>query len=289
MIPTFVISLLMSANAVPAPTTAEEFAEKRLRFLASSLDALVTIKEKENTLGLLLTDLADQASGADADKDATKKTTIVVHLAGFAQEVGGRFEPEVFQIRFATPLQGVRLRDALATICEQLPGGGGFVIRKGCIELVPCDKLRKELNHPYGLDHDFTRLVVRFYDKVPVETALNDLAAKYDRTIVFASLAEKALKETISARLINVPLETAVATLAEMASLKVVRKKNVLFITTKEHAKELNAEEEKRLNAEKKYFLEQPPKPMPISSLGFPYIPGINILLPKDSWVKRPR
>lgn len=287
MIPNILISLLLGANAVPAPTRAEEMAENRLRFLASSLDMPVNIIEKENTLGLLLTDLADQASGADADKDPSKKVTIVLHLAGFGEEAGGRFEPEVFQVRFATPLRGIPLRDALSMICEQLPGVGGFVVRKGYIELAPCDRLRKELNHPYGLNHDFTGLVVRIYENVTAETALKHLGEKYNRTIALSSLAEKQLKTTISARLVNVPFETAVETLADMVDLKVVRKKNVLTLTTREQAAELNAEEEKRLNSEKKYFQEHPQKPMPISFPN-PFRPGFNIFLPKDSWVNQP-
>lgn len=260
MITNIVISLLFGVNAVPAPTPAEDLAENRLRFLASSLDAPVTVKEKENTLGLLLTDLADQASGADKDR----KVTISVQLADFAIAAGGKFELEVYQIKFATPLQSIPLRHVLALICDQLPGGGGFVVRKGYIELAACDKLRKEMNHPYGLDHDFTHLVVGFYEKVPVETALKDLSVKYDRTIALSSLAEKPLKETISARLVNVPFETAVETLADMVDLKVVRKKNVLFVTTKEQAATLNAEEEKRLNEEKKFFQEHPPRQLPV-------------------------
>jgi hypothetical protein len=37
MMHTFMISLLIAANAVPAATSVDEFAEKRLRFLAASL------------------------------------------------------------------------------------------------------------------------------------------------------------------------------------------------------------------------------------------------------------
>jgi hypothetical protein len=284
MIANILISLLLGANAVPAPTPAEEVAEIQLRFLASSLDTPVNIREKENTLGLLLTDLADQASDG---KDPKKKLTLSLHWAEFALEAGGRFEPEVFQIRFATPLQGIPLRNVLALICEQLPGVGGFVVRKGYIELAPCDKLRKELNHPYGLNHDFTGLVVRIYENVTAETAFKHLGEKYNRTIALSGLAEKPLKTTISARLVNVPFETAVETLADMVDLKVVRKKNVLIVTTREQAADLSAEEEKRLNGEKKFFQEHPPKPVPVSSPGLPYIHGFNILLPKDSWVKR--
>ena len=116
---------------------------RRWNFLKSALDSPVTIKEKENTLGLLLTDLADQASGADKDRDPAKKVTIVLDLPAFADAAGGKFEPEVFQIKFATPLQGISLATALRLISEQLPAkkyAATYVVRPDYIELLPGEK-----------------------------------------------------------------------------------------------------------------------------------------------------
>lgn len=116
---------------------------RRWNFLKSSLDSPVTIKEKENTLGLLLTDLADQASGADKDRDPAKKVTIVLDLPAFSQAAGGKFEPEVFQIKFPTPLQGISLATALRLIAEQLPAtkyAATYVVRPDYIELLPGEK-----------------------------------------------------------------------------------------------------------------------------------------------------
>lgn len=116
---------------------------RRWNFLKSALDAPVTIKEKENTLGLLLTDLADQASGADKDRDPAKKVTIVLDLPAFAEAAGGKFEPEVFQIKFPTPLQGISLSTALRLIASQLPAKryeATFVVRPDYIEILPGEK-----------------------------------------------------------------------------------------------------------------------------------------------------
>jgi tetratricopeptide (TPR) repeat protein len=116
---------------------------RRWNFLKSALDSPVTIKEKENTLGLLLTDLADQASGADKDRDPAKKVTIVLDLPAFAEAAGGKFEPEVFQIKFPTPLQGISLATALRLITEQLPAkrySATYVVRPDYIELLPGEK-----------------------------------------------------------------------------------------------------------------------------------------------------
>jgi hypothetical protein len=45
---------------------------------------------------------------------------------------------------------------------------------------------------------------------------------------------------------LNVPLDTAIELLADMVELKLVRKANVLYVTTPERAEPLLAEEEKR-------------------------------------------
>ncbi len=54
----------------------------------------------------------------------------------------------------------------------------------------------------------------------------------------------------------DVPLETAVRLLSEMAGLKPVRVGNVLFVTSKDNAAELRQDPD----------LSQPPQPLPILS-----------------------
>lgn len=116
---------------------------RRWNFLKSALQAPVNIPEKENTLGLLIASLADQASGADKDRDPAKKVTIVLDIQSFADAAGGKFEPEVTQIKFPTPLVGVSLETALRLIAAQLPAKkyeATYVVRPDYIELIPGEK-----------------------------------------------------------------------------------------------------------------------------------------------------
>jgi hypothetical protein len=53
--------------------------------------------------------------------------------------------------------------------------------------------------------------------------------------------AEK-IKTGVTAKLKNVPLDSAVQLLADMADLKAVLQDNVLYVTSKENAKDLEAD-----------------------------------------------
>ena len=71
----------------------------------------------------------------------------------------------------------------------------------------------------------------------------------------------------INARLLNVPLESAIELLAVQADLRIVKRKNAYLITGKDHANELN--EEAHNTAMRKIELESlragnPPKPAPM-------------------------
>ena len=57
--------------------------------------------------------------------------------------------------------------------------------------------------------------------------------------------ADKA-KAAVSAALKNVPVDTAVRVLADMAELKPVRMGNLLYVTSRDNAKRLEEEEAKR-------------------------------------------
>jgi hypothetical protein len=81
---------------------------------------------------------------------------------------------------------------------------------------------------------------------VPLGTALADLGGNHEKTIIVAPQVGDKADMPVSIRLVNVPLDTAVELLADMAELKLVRKANVLYVTTPERAEPLLAIEEKR-------------------------------------------
>ncbi len=228
---------------------ADEKSEQRVRFLASSLNVQIAELEKgEVGLALLLDTINAMASPPGGEKDPDKRVPIVLSGA-FNRIDDGSFDAERKQIKIPNKLVNNRLATVLGLICEQLDAG--YVVRADYIEIVPVRTLRQELNYPNGLADELRSLAIGFYDKVPLHAALKDLGDRYNRNVVLSPLAEKELEKAISARLLNVPFDTAVETLADMVDLKVVRKANVLFITTKEQAGTLIAEHEKRMKAER--------------------------------------
>ena len=80
---------------------------------------------------------------------------------------------------------------------------------------------------------------VNFTEK-PLQEALREVETRTNRNVVLAPQAGDRAKTPISTRFTNVPVDTAVATLAEMAGLKMARRGNVLLVTTAERAKEFD-------------------------------------------------
>lgn len=80
---------------------------------------------------------------------------------------------------------------------------------------------------------------VSFAEK-PLQEALRDVETRANRNIVLAPQAGERAKTPVTARFTNVPVDAAVATLAEMAGLKMARRGNVLLVTTTERAKEFD-------------------------------------------------
>jgi hypothetical protein len=235
------------------PSQLQEIIDKRTRYVAEMLVTPIKELDKGDVLMPLLLDSISSFLVHPNDRD--KRVPICVDTEAFRIATGGQFDIERQPIRFSSKLNDETLATILEIICSQLDAG--YVVRKGHIEIVPVPVLRKELNYPFGRDSDFRRLVVRFYDEMTVRKALTDLADKYSRTVLLAPAADKELEKVITARLLNVPFETAVETLADLADLKVVRKANVLLVTTKEQAALLNAEHEKRLQVERDAFAKE--------------------------------
>jgi type II secretory pathway component HofQ len=93
------------------------------------------------------------------------------------------------------------------------------------------------------------RLVWETFDDVTLAKALRQLAdASGYNLVVDVRVADKA-KTKVSARLANVPVDTAVRVLADMADLGVVRLDNLFYVTNRENAAQIRAEEERRWRA----------------------------------------
>jgi type II secretory pathway component HofQ len=89
-------------------------------------------------------------------------------------------------------------------------------------------------------------LVIASFKKVPLEEALEKLARTHDVNIVLDVRAGEAARAPVSADLTNVPLDTAVWLLADMAGLKSLRRENVVYVTTPANAAALQRERERK-------------------------------------------
>jgi len=78
--------------------------------------------------------------------------------------------------------------------------------------------------------------------KVEFTAALKQLAKDTSTNLILDARAEKEADAKVTLQLEDVPLETAVRLLSEMANLKPVRVGNVLFVTKKEIANEMRAD-----------------------------------------------
>lgn len=116
---------------------------KRMEFLKSALEnPIADVAKGEVALPFLLELLSDLASPQGADKDPSRKVTILLDVDAFRRETMGMFDPERVQIKFPTKLVGVSLATVLRVICEQLDGT--YWVRRDYIEIVPAGMAIRE-------------------------------------------------------------------------------------------------------------------------------------------------
>lgn len=219
--------------------------DERARYLAEALDKPISdIQKGEVALPFLLELLTDLVNPPGANQNPDLRVPITLDVDAFRRQTEGMFDPERVQIKFPTKLIGTSLREILKIIGDQLDAVP--MVRKDFIEFIPRAIACKELKITADKDEPFPTLVHRFYHKTPLEKALAQISETYNQNVVLSPLAEAKKDFPITARMVNVPLDSAVETLAAMADLQVVRKANVLYVTTKEQASEMNAKLKKK-------------------------------------------
>jgi hypothetical protein len=202
-------------------------------------------RKDETGLQALLESLSKSVSDKGFENDPKKRAMLAIDVADF-QRADPTFDPERKQIRIDSKLTNVRLETVLAMICDQMEEKTTFFVRRDCIEIVPRWKAWDELGLERTENQMLPRLIHRIFTKVPLEQALQQIAERYNQNIVIAPQAEAKKSTVITARLVNAPVDVAVETLANLADLKLVRKQNVLYVTTNDQAAELKVEQNKR-------------------------------------------
>jgi len=134
-------------------------------------------------------------------------------------------------------MQNVTLERYLRAILGRVPvtSGATFIPRKDRIEITTNQWLRTQI---WGKDHKgpFLPLVHGRFEKTSLDEALKTLAEQSEHNVFLDPKAGEKGKTPVTARMLNLPLDTAVTMLADMADLQAVLQDNAIYVTTRENA-----------------------------------------------------
>jgi RNA polymerase sigma factor (sigma-70 family) len=165
--------------------------------------------------------------------------TILIEARAFVTEASSQEDPpqDIGSFPITIPkLVDVKLSTILRTVLVQVDGD--YYTKDDVLMVLPRKELpRRMLRQP----------VDSVYRTRPLVLALEDLQNMTGVSVVLdVKVQDIAKPMEITADFRNVPLETAVRVLADMADLKSVVMDNLIYVTSKENAKVLEAEENKR-------------------------------------------
>jgi len=176
-----------------------------------------------------------EAMRGEAQNYAPSSVPFVVDEEAFRDEAldAPKIHEAPIQLNALPPKATLQLlfRQAL----KQLPVKSAFIVRAGRIDIVPASKTTKEymLNQTFHVDFSDRRL----------DAALEELSELTGVSIVMDARAKQKSQTTVTACFRDdVALQDAVRMLADMAELKIVYLVTGLYVTTPEHAKEMQKE-----------------------------------------------
>jgi hypothetical protein len=159
------------------------------------------------------------------------------------------------KLSFEAP-KGIRLHRLLSLVCVSLGGNNsnesrriGTVIRDGQLVILPTSAALELQGVKESVVFDETTYwpfwitVWVIANDEPLSTVLRRMVEVYDVNVVITSEAAKLAESRITNRLLNVPLETAIQSLADQCGLGIFVRNNVILVTTPEHAKGLAQEQ----------------------------------------------
>ncbi len=125
----------------------------------------------------------------------------------------------------------------------ELGSGAVFLLRHGHIEITTENAVRRELRLPAVVRQEGRPLerlppllpYMKFTDE-SLEDACAEIAEKAGVSVVIDPRVKEKAATKVPCRLINIPLDTAVELVADMAGLAVARKANAYYVTTPENA-----------------------------------------------------
>jgi RNA polymerase sigma factor (sigma-70 family) len=195
------------------------------------------------------------------------KTTLIEALDQLAKQYGVRFDVDerAFKAELLNdvlktaivetnpiPPMKAPLRVVLNKILARVnvPSGANFLVRKNFIEITTeaatlqrlgVRSLTPQDEAPAG-GYRLLPLVFQHFRKEALDKALDELADASGFNVVLDARVEEKANVKVTARLMNVPVDTAVRLLADMAGLSVVRIDNVFYVTSPENARKMATE-----------------------------------------------
>jgi hypothetical protein len=147
------------------------------------------------------------------------------------------------------PLPKASLATVLRVILSRIPLGSKpvYVLRADTVEITTKEALQDELGIPRNLIRSVLPLVWDVFEDTPISKALASVTETTGYNVVVDSRVADKVQTRATVQFNNVPVDTAVRLLANMADLSMVRLDNVFYLTTAENAKRLH-EEQVRLN-----------------------------------------
>lgn len=185
----------------------------------------------------------------------SKDVLIVINTQGF-EAIGVQKVEET-----AVQLQGMPRSLPMATVLQLLlrqvrgeDAHGTFLVREDHIEVTTTRHVDPQA---WIKQRNFAPIVAADFERVDLQEALKKLADQTGISIVFDRRQETV---PVTIRLRNIRLDTAVMLLADIADLQAVPMENVLYVTSKDNAKAIVAEQERAVaaaEARRKARLEQ--------------------------------
>jgi hypothetical protein len=206
------VVLFAAAPTLAAPAGADK--EKNSEKPKSPLDAVVTVKIEHQPLNAAL-EILKEKSGVNVVLDVL---TIQQQL-GITPEMMPPVDLDVKDVKFKTALRTLLRPYNLFSA----------VVDDTVVVTTEEAAAAKQLQQRVSVD----------FDKVEFAKAVKQMGRDSGVNLIIDSRVAKEAKASISLELEDVPLETALRLLSEMAGLKPVRIGNVLFVTKKETANEL--------------------------------------------------
>ncbi len=192
-----------------------------------------------------------------------------VNEKAFLQEGINNIRETDLSQRSLPRMTNLSVATSLRLLLDRIPVPAVALIRKETVEITTVNFVRAELGIPEG--RPLLPLVWEEMDGVPLGRALLQLGKASGLNVVLdpRALGEDLANLKITAHFANVPVDSAVRILANMADLQAVQLDNVFYVTTPKRAAQLLAEQKKPAE-------DEPPVPQTPKQSGKSLMPGLG-------------